>query len=70
MKRVSGVGGREPENPVLAPVSDPRPVSSEVAGSTDPRDEALLAYRVAETIDPANLSVEREMQLVATRIGK
>jgi hypothetical protein len=33
-------------------------------------DEALLAYRAANTIDPANLSVEREMQLVASRAGK
>ncbi len=33
-------------------------------------DEALLAYRAANTIDPADLSVEREMQLVASRAGK
>jgi hypothetical protein len=33
-------------------------------------DEALLAYRAANTIDPANLPVEREMQLVASRAGK
>jgi hypothetical protein len=33
-------------------------------------DEALLAYRAANTIDPGNLSVEREMQLVASRTGK
>lgn len=33
-------------------------------------DEALLAYRAANAIDPANLSVEREMQLVASRAGK
>src|SRR5260370_396832 len=33
-------------------------------------DEALLAYRAANAIDPANSSVEREMRLVASRAGK
>jgi len=33
-------------------------------------DEALLAYRAASAIDPANPSVAREMQVVASRAGK
>jgi hypothetical protein len=33
-------------------------------------DEALLAYRAASAIDPANPSVEREMQVVASKAGK
>jgi len=33
-------------------------------------DEALLAYRAANAIDPANPSVVREMQVVASRAGK
>jgi hypothetical protein len=33
-------------------------------------DEALLAYRAANAIDPANPSVMREMQVVASRAGK
>jgi hypothetical protein len=33
-------------------------------------DEALPAYRAAMALDPANLSIEREMQVVASRTGK
>jgi hypothetical protein len=33
-------------------------------------DEALLAYRAANAIDPANPSVVREMQVVVSRTGK
>jgi len=33
-------------------------------------DEALLAYRAASAIDPANPSVDREMQVVASKAGK
>jgi hypothetical protein len=33
-------------------------------------DEALLAYRVANTLDPTNSSVERELRLVESRTSK